>query len=52
MWRALVRLIDKLACRHSWRLEKTIESTWDGIVIGYKYIYICKYCGKIKIVKI
>lgn len=52
MWKVLKSLVSKLACRHQWVLEKTVASTWQGDIIGYEYIYICKCCGKIKIIKI
>lgn len=40
----------KLACHHSWEMKERIlvhEKDWD-LDLGYKYLFICKKCGKMK----
>ena len=45
-------IIKKLFCMHSWRKDETIqEIDYDKVIIGYKFIYICQKCGKIKKVR-
>lgn len=53
MKEAIINLINKLACNHDWKLEHKTDIIDDfDDVIGVKYLYICKKCGKFKIVKI
>lgn len=39
-------------CKHKWEHHAhiTIRGDWNDVV-GHKYIYICKKCGKFKIIK-
>lgn len=45
----ILNLVKKWACCHEWEQEEriTVVDKSDD-VIGYKYIFICKKCGKIK----
>lgn len=47
------QILDKWACKHEWECVKSIQvkdKFWN-IIEGYKFLYICKKCGKIKWVK-
>ena len=51
--------LEKIFCKHEWELKKTREHFYitesgeqiGNIPHGHDYIYICKKCGKIKIIK-
>ena len=51
MWKALIKLVEKWACRHEWQvLENWIEEEYRGR-FSYSYdvtLYVCKKCGKMK----
>lgn len=51
----LDKIIQKWFCSHEWEERKLIEAyDNDNSIIPHTihYIYICKKCGKIKIIKI
>ena len=52
MWKALVSLVEKWACRHEWNkiTEVQVNNSWGGIS-HWKFLLVCKKCGKIKWIK-
>ena len=51
MWQALIKLVEKMACRHEWeKIEEWTETGQDKYGIHcYDYaLYVCKKCGKFK----
>lgn len=49
MWEIILNLFKKWACCHEWKQKERITIVRErDIPIGYKYIFICKKCGKIK----
>ena len=44
-------LISKLSCHHEWRLDKEIRVCDDFGGSYWKFLYICKKCGKITWIK-
>lgn len=47
MWKALIKLVEKWACRHDMELIKVIKVEDDLIGSYYKYLFKCRKCGKI-----
>ena len=47
MWKALIKLVEKLACMHDMKLVRESYENWHT-----RQIYICSKCGKIKKVKL
>ena len=46
-------IIKRIFCQHYWRKDEVIQEIDDDkCVVGYKIIYICQKCGKIKVVKL
>jgi hypothetical protein len=53
MKEAIINLINKLACCHDWKLERQTDVVDDfDDVIAKKYLYVCKKCGKFKVIRI
>ena len=48
MWKALIALIEKLSCKHEWKEVKEITVYDDLRGTYYKYLFVCKKCGKLK----
>ena len=48
MKEAVINLINKGACCRDWQLHKEIEVECDGEIVGHKFIYVCRKCGKFK----
>lgn len=49
MWKVLIEILSKLACRHVWKKITTIKIiNDDNIPVGYKFYLECEKCGKIK----
>lgn len=49
MKEAIINLLRKWVCCHEWeqrQLIRIVDNNRD--VIGYKFLYICKKCGKMK----
>lgn len=52
MKEAIRNILRKWGCSHEWELEQAFEVlNKKQITVGYKYLYICKKCGKMKWVK-
>lgn len=51
MIEAIKNILRKLGCCHEWKLEQGFEITKEKIITGFKTLYICKKCGKMKWVK-
>lgn len=51
MIEAIKNILRKWGCCHEWKLEQGFEITEDKTIKGYKFLYICKKCGKMKWVK-
>lgn len=52
MKEAIKNILRKLGCCHEWKLEQGFEIfNKKQITVAYKYLYICKKCGKMKWVK-
>lgn len=51
MKKLIEAIINKYLCAHKWSLIKQVEVYDNDKRIGYKYVYECKKCGKMKIVK-
>lgn len=52
MKEAIINLLRKWGCCHEWKQEQPVRIIDnDGNVTGYKWLYICKKCGKMKWVK-
>lgn len=50
MWKALIKIVEKKSCNHSWKEADKIEVVDDYGNYGGKYnkfIFICENCGKI-----
>lgn len=53
MKETIINLINKLACCHDWKLERQADVVDDfNDVIAKKYLYVCKKCGKFKVIRI
>ena len=55
MWQALIKLVEKWACKHEWeKIEEWTETDQDKYGIHcYDYaLYVCKKCGKFKKVQL
>lgn len=55
MWQALIKLVEKWACRHEWenyRTTKSYENASDKFPWKVEHTLICKKCGKIKKIEI
>lgn len=48
MKEAIINLINKWACCHDWELKKEIEVECSDGATYYKFIFVCKKCGKFK----
>ena len=50
MWKALIKLVEKLGCTHEWKeiKEFTVHSDFGTY---YKFLFVCKKCGKLKWIK-
>lgn len=51
MWQALIKLVEKWACRHCWKIHHTVDvyvSSFDKMPYKTKRTLICSKCGKIK----
>lgn len=51
MWQALIKLVEKWACRHEWEKidEWTETDQYRNSISSYDYaLYVCKKCGKFK----
>ena len=51
MWKALIKLVEKWACRHCWETHHTVEVyeySYDKMPYKTKRTLICSKCGKIK----
>lgn len=51
MIEAIKNILRKWGFCHEWELEQGLETTEGQIIKGYKYLYICKKCGKMKWIK-
>lgn len=51
MKEAIIKILRKWGCCHEWEYIREIRLIKGDDVIGYKYFYICKKCGKMKWVK-
>lgn len=53
MIEAIKNILRKWGCCHEWKLEQEFEISdkEEQITKGYKFLYICKKCGKMKWVK-
>lgn len=51
MWKALIKLVEKLACCHDWELHRRMN-TYDEYSVNKPWkieeTLICQKCGKIK----
>lgn len=55
MWQALIKLVEKMACGHSWEeyyTTKVYKSDYDKRPYHINQTLICSKCGKIKKVKV
>lgn len=53
MKEAIKNIIRKWGCCHEWVLRDRFEMLNDKQVTkGYKFLYICKRCGKMRLVKV
>ena len=48
MIEAIKNVFRKWGCCHEWKLEQGFEITEGQNIKGYKFLYICKKCGKMK----
>lgn len=51
MWQALIKLVEKWACRHEWERKEAwieVESNKYGYRNHDVTLYVCKKCGKFK----
>jgi len=52
MKEAIINLLRKWGCCHEWECRDGFRIRDEfGETTGYKYLYICKKCGKMKWVK-
>ena len=47
MWKALIKLVEKLACMHDMELIRDIKVNDEIVGEYYKYMFKCRKCGKI-----
>ena len=54
MWKALIKLIEKMACSHKYSLEERIswQHETKDLPSRFTRIYSCEKCGKFKVLKI
>lgn len=55
MRKLLTNWLRKPACSHVWEEYKHLriyEDDFDDMPISYKYLLICKKCGKVRVVKL
>lgn len=55
MWKALIKLVEKWACCHEWKLHRkvsTYEADEDKRPVKVVETLICTKCGKIKKVRL
>lgn len=49
MIEAIKDMLRKWGCCHEWELNQTFEIVnEEQVTKGYKFLYICKKCGKMK----
>lgn len=52
MIEAIKNILSKWGCCHEWEINQAFEIVnEEQVVKGYKFLYICKKCGKMKWVK-
>lgn len=51
MWKELVNLVEKLSCKHEWKEIKEIKINDDFSGTYWKFLFVCKKCGKFKWLK-
>jgi len=52
MIEAIKNILPKWGCRHEWELNQAFKIVNEvQVTKGYKFLYICKKCGKMKWVK-
>lgn len=47
MWKTIKNILAKKACFHEWELVKE-----NRFASHFHYVYICKKCGKVKVIEI
>lgn len=47
MWQALIKLVEKWACKHEWHLRTEIYENFHT-----RQVWVCWKCGKIKKIKL
>lgn len=53
MKEAIKNILRKWGCCHEWELRQGFEMLRKNqVTAGYKFLYICKKCGKMKWVKV
>jgi hypothetical protein len=56
MWQVIIKIVEKLACRHEWEIIHQVEyektDQWGRVMPQTRLLMVCKHCGKIKKVKI
>ena len=56
MWQVIIKIVEKLACRHEWEIIHHVEhektDQWGRVMPQTRLLMVCKHCGKIKKVKI